>query len=306
MNTIMIIEDDPAILIGLEDLFSEYNYKVDSSSDGEEGLSKVLTTNPDIVILDVNLPNLNGLDVCRLLRQKAFFKPIIMLTARSEQVDKIIGLELGADDYLTKPFDQKELVARVRALLRRTEQDRKSLLSGSNRSNYRRKLLTIMFTDMKDYSKKMNENELRTIKLLKDHNDIMEKSIFTYGGKIIETFGDGYLVSFESTIDGVECAQKVQSEFLKYNKSKSKEEEIKIRIGIHLGDVVEFENKLKGDILNITARIQENAHPGKIDISESVFNAIKNKIKMNIEETSTKRYKNIKDPIKIYTISIQS
>jgi DNA-binding response OmpR family regulator len=300
----MIIEDDPAILLGLEDLFKEDNYKVDSSSDGEDGLFKVLKTNPDIVILDVNLPSLNGLDVCRTLRQKDFLNPIIMLTARSDQVDKIIGLEIGADDYLTKPFDQKELVARVRALLRRSKQNRISSSLGSDQNNYRRRLLTIMFTDMKDYSKKMSENELQTIKLLKDHNDIMEKTIFNYGGNVIETFGDGYLVSFESTINGVECAQKVQSEFLRYNKSKSKEEEIKIRIGIHLGDVIEFENKLKGDILNITARIQENADPGKIDISESVFNAIKNKLKINIEDTSTKRYKNIKDPIKIYTINI--
>ena len=301
----MIIEDDPAILLGLKDLFSEENYEVITSADGKEGLQRVLTTIPDIVILDINLPNLNGLDLCRALREKNFYNPIVMLTARSEQVDKIVGLEIGADDYLTKPFDQKELVARVRALLRRSKQNRRSSLQRSNQNDYRRKLLTIMFTDIKDYSRKMSEDELMTLKLLKDHNVIMDKTISDYGGNIVETFGDGYLVSFESTIDAVECAQDVQSNFLSYNKLNLEQEDLEVRIGIHLGDVIEFENKLKGDVLNITARIQEKAPPGKIDISESVFKAAKNKINMNVVDISTKRYKNIKDPITIYTINVK-
>ncbi|MDX1699125.1 MAG: response regulator [Melioribacteraceae bacterium] len=305
MNKIMIIEDDPAILLGLKDLFSEENYEVITSADGKEGLQRVLTTIPDIVILDINLPNLNGLDLCRALREKNFYNPIVMLTARSEQVDKIVGLEIGADDYLTKPFDQKELVARVRALLRRSKQNRRSSLQRSNQNDYRRKLLTIMFTDIKDYSRKMSEDELMTLKLLKDHNVIMDKTISDYGGNIVETFGDGYLVSFESTIDAVECAQDVQSNFLSYNKLNLEQEDLEVRIGIHLGDVIEFENKLKGDVLNITARIQEKAPPGKIDISESVFKAAKNKINMNVVDISTKRYKNIKDPITIYTINVK-
>ena len=123
-NRILLIEDDPDITelvrINLEDA----GYRLDSAADGEKGLETALAQEIDLVILDLQLPRMDGLEVCRQLQQRKRHLPILMLTSRSEEVDRVLGLELGADDYLTKPFSIRELVARVRAILRRLERSR--------------------------------------------------------------------------------------------------------------------------------------------------------------------------------------
>ena len=114
-----MIDDEPQMLLGLRDNLELDGYEVVTATDGEEGLHLARSTRPDLVILDLMLPRRSGLDVCRELRAHADPTPIIMLTARSQETDKVLGLELGADDYLTKPFSISELLARIRAVLRR-------------------------------------------------------------------------------------------------------------------------------------------------------------------------------------------
>jgi len=121
MKRILIIEDASAIRMALEDDFKFEGYKVDSAATGPEGLEKALNLDLDIIILDLMLPGLNGLEICKELRRRDIGTPIIILTAKSQQIDKVLGLELGADDYVTKPFSPFELRARVKALLRRSE-----------------------------------------------------------------------------------------------------------------------------------------------------------------------------------------
>ena len=121
MKRILIIEDAAAIRMALEDDFKFEGYRVDSAATGPEGLEKALDLNLDIIILDLMLPELNGLEICKELRRRDIGTPIIMLTAKSQEFDKVLGLELGADDYVTKPFSPFELRARVKALLRRSE-----------------------------------------------------------------------------------------------------------------------------------------------------------------------------------------
>jgi len=121
MKKILIIEDSSAIRMALEDDFRFDGYEVDTAATGTEGLEKALTLNHDIIILDLMLPGLDGLEICKELRKRDIGTPIIMLTAKSQEFDKVLGLELGADDYLTKPFSPNELRARVKALLRRSE-----------------------------------------------------------------------------------------------------------------------------------------------------------------------------------------
>jgi two-component system alkaline phosphatase synthesis response regulator PhoP len=120
MKRILVIEDEPQMLLGLRDNLELEGYEVQTASDGDEGLARAASFSPDLVILDVMLPKKNGFDVCRELRARAITTPIVMLTARSAETDKVLGLELGADDYVTKPFSITELLARVRAVLRRT------------------------------------------------------------------------------------------------------------------------------------------------------------------------------------------
>jgi two-component system alkaline phosphatase synthesis response regulator PhoP len=119
MKRILVIEDEPQMLLGLRDNLELEGYEVQTAADGDEGLQKALAFQPDLVILDVMLPRKNGFDVCRELRARSNATPVVMLTARNQETDKVLGLELGADDYVTKPFSITELLARVRAVLRR-------------------------------------------------------------------------------------------------------------------------------------------------------------------------------------------
>ena len=119
MPKILIVEDEPGMVAGLRDNFEFEGYQVLSAMDGVSGLERALRDSPDLVILDVMMPRMSGLDVCKQLKSKRPAIPIIMLTARGQEVDKVVGLELGADDYVTKPFSIRELLARVKAVLRR-------------------------------------------------------------------------------------------------------------------------------------------------------------------------------------------
>jgi len=126
---VLIVEDEQSIIDILKFNFTKEGYKVLEAMDGEKGLELALTENPDLILLDVMLPKMDGFEICKKVREKSSV-PIIMLTAREEEVDKVLGLELGADDYITKPFSIRELTARVRANLRRTSID-KDQSSGS-------------------------------------------------------------------------------------------------------------------------------------------------------------------------------
>ncbi|MFP5378285.1 MAG: response regulator transcription factor [Vicinamibacteria bacterium] len=119
MKRILVIEDEPQMLLGLRDNLELEGYEVATAADGDEGLQKAAQFQPDLILLDVMLPRKHGFDVCRELRARSSTTPIVMLTARSAETDKVLGLELGADDYVTKPFSITELLARVRAVLRR-------------------------------------------------------------------------------------------------------------------------------------------------------------------------------------------
>jgi DNA-binding response OmpR family regulator len=116
---ILIVEDDPHILLGLEEVLKSEGFDVVSCNRGDHALDSVAKQKPALVVLDVMLPGLSGYDICKQLRAKKVAVPILMLTAKSQEIDKVVGLDLGADDYVTKPFGVRELLARIQALLRR-------------------------------------------------------------------------------------------------------------------------------------------------------------------------------------------
>jgi len=130
MTTVLAIEDDPAILRGLSDNLRFEGYEVLTATDGETGYRLQRERKPDLILLDLMLPRMSGLEVCRKLRAEGIQTPILMLTARSEEPDRVLGLDLGADDYVTKPFSVRELMARVRALLRRSQPGQEGVSDG--------------------------------------------------------------------------------------------------------------------------------------------------------------------------------
>lgn len=129
---ILVIEDDPAIRLGLRKTLGFEGYRVLEAADGEKGLELAFERRPDLVLLDLMLPKVNGYEVCRTLRRHDKTLPILILSAKGQEVDKVTGLDVGADDYITKPFSTRELQARVKAALRRTQAQEKTVETWSN------------------------------------------------------------------------------------------------------------------------------------------------------------------------------
>jgi DNA-binding response OmpR family regulator len=121
MSKILIVEDEPNMRMGLKDNLEFEGYDVDEAEDGEAGLNKILSNSYNLIVMDVMMPKMSGFDVCKTIRKKGVITPVILLTAKGEEIDKVLGLELGADDYVTKPFSLRELLARIKAILRRGE-----------------------------------------------------------------------------------------------------------------------------------------------------------------------------------------
>ncbi len=120
MKKILIVEDELNMITGLKDNLEFEGYEVDTATEGKTGLEKVTGGKYDLILLDVMLPEVSGFDICKTARKKGVNTPIILLTAKGEEIDKVLGLELGADDYITKPFSLRELLARIKAILRRS------------------------------------------------------------------------------------------------------------------------------------------------------------------------------------------
>ena len=141
MKKILVVDDEPTLVATVKYNLEREGYQVVTAADGESGVEVARAERPDLVVLDLMLPGLDGFEVCRILRRE-MTAPILMLTAKTEEVDKVVGLELGADDYVTKPFSMRELLARVRALLRRAEAppaEAKVLTAGNLQVDLRRR-----------------------------------------------------------------------------------------------------------------------------------------------------------------------
>ena len=126
-ETILVVEDEPSLQETLAYNLQKQGYSVEAAGDGRVALEIARRQNPDLILLDIMLPGLNGVEVCKTLRRESFQAPIIMLTARDDEIDRVVGLEIGADDYVSKPFSMRELMARVKAQLRRSDSLREEL-----------------------------------------------------------------------------------------------------------------------------------------------------------------------------------
>lgn len=174
-KTVLIVEDEKNIVDILRFNLQRAGYQTLEAYDGEDGLAQAVSANPDLILLDVMLPKKNGFDVCRALRDQGSSVPVIILTAREEEADKVLGLEIGADDYITKPFSMEELVMRIEAVLRRVKgkKNKESTLYHIGRFTFdtQKQLLTIGEKQTKLTTK---ENEL--LALLCSHaNEILQR-----------------------------------------------------------------------------------------------------------------------------------
>jgi DNA-binding response OmpR family regulator len=206
MAKILLVEDEPQMQRGVKDNLEFEGYEVEVAGDGKTGLQKLLDNSYDLALLDVMLPQMSGFDVCKKVREKGIATPIIMLTAKGEEIDKVLGLELGADDYITKPFGLRELLARVKALLRRAE--------GSTGGSTQKMLLGTVEIDFATYnasrageSLQMTPKEFEILKFLWQHRnkavsrDQLLTNVWGYDESISTRTVDNFILKLRQKIE---------------------------------------------------------------------------------------------------------
>lgn len=176
----------------------------------------------------------------------------------------------------------------------------------SNPEGGTRKLAAIMFTDVRDFSKKMSENEIAAMELLKVHDGLVRDVVLKFGGTIIKSLGDSFMVDFSSAVNAVRCAIEAQEQFWNYNQGKSEFDKIQIRVGIHLGDVITVGNDIYGDGVNIAARIESITEPTRICVSADIYNQVKNKMPIRAFCIGSIELKNIAEPVEVFELFIDS
>jgi DNA-binding response OmpR family regulator len=204
MANILIIEDEPAMQLGLRDNLELESYTVEIAGDGESGLAKIKAGKFDLVVLDVMLPKLSGFDVCRSVRAAGIRTPILLLTAKGEEIDKVLGLELGADDYLTKPFSVRELLARIKAILRRSQASSENTIISIGR-------LSVNFTAFQSLENgeevKLSHKEFEILSyLFKNRNDVVTRNdllehVWGYEAQITTRTVDNFIVRLRQKVE---------------------------------------------------------------------------------------------------------
>lgn len=205
MKKILVIEDDPAILQGLELSLQEEHFDVSTADDGEKGYNMARKNNFDLIVLDLMLPKMNGFEICSSLRKEKVQTPIIMLTSKKEEIDKVMGLETGADDYITKPFSIRELIARIKAVIRRSEK------TGNELSEFNFGKLNIDFRKQEVTKNKklvdLSVTEFKVLKYMIQHeNEIVTREMLLDEIWGYDTFPttrtvDNYILSLRKKIE---------------------------------------------------------------------------------------------------------
>ncbi len=289
-KTILVVDDMSQIRTILRFNLEKDGYNVIDANNGEMALEYASGENPpDLIILDIMMPKMDGYETIRQLRKSDAAKhiPVIFLTAKAQKKDILKGMEVGGNDYVVKPFKFVDLQNKVEKLL-------------DNHPD--RELSAIMMTDIVGFSKEMENDEEHTYSKLLVHNEIIRKSISKKRGEEIKTIGDAFLVRFKSAVDAVEAGMNIQNRLLRYNKDRKKNDQILVRIGIHVGDVLMKDNDVFGNIINIASKIEPLADPGGICISEDAYNIVKKSIDFDILSLGKKELKNIKDPPEVFKI----
>ena len=276
----------------LADYLGGQNFRVSALGDGA-GLRRLVEREaPALVLLDVHLPGADGFALARWLREKSGRIGIIMVTSAADTVDRVVGLETGADDYITKPFEPRELLARVKSVLRRGAPDRDTAPA--------RRIAAILAADVAGYSRLVGADEVGTLARLKTHRrDLVDPKIDEHRGRIVNTTGDGLLVEFASAIDAVRCALAVQRS-MAAEAGEPPERQIQFRVGINVGDVLADGDDILGDSVNIAARLEAIAEAGGICLSAAAYEQVRGKIELAVVDIGEQDLKNIARPLRTY------
>ena len=294
---IVVVEDETTQRDLLVGYLSRHGYRVSGIDAGRTLRQLIERELPALVMLDIGLPGEDGFALARWLRERSGRVGIIMVTAASDTVDRIVGLETGADDYIAKPFEPRELLARVKSVLRR------EALEHGNAAP--RRLAAILTADVAGYSRLIGYDEEGTLDRLRAlRRDHIDPELAAYRGRIVKTTGDGILVEFTSIVDAVRCAIALQRALAGDAPPQGgrRMECIKYRVGINLGDIVVDGDDILGDSVNIAARLEALAEPGGICLSGAAYDQVCGKIEAEFADMGEQQLRNIARPVRVYRV----
>ena len=260
---VLIVDDEPDIRSTLQDYLEVNGFAATVAANGNECRQKIGEDDFDLVLLDLKMPGEDGLSLCRHIRATTG-SAVIMITGVSEAMDKVVGLEVGADDYISKPFDLREVLARVRSVLRRVAtrpaggNGLAERLSGSGRV-----LLSVLFTDIvgsTTLAKTMGDRAWSN--LLKQHDEHVRAAVEEHGGIEVKAMGDGFVTAFDMPGVAVACAREIRGRVADLG--------LDLRAGIHTGECELHGDDLAGIAIHVAARIMDKAKGGDILVSRTV------------------------------------
>jgi class 3 adenylate cyclase len=291
---IVVVEDEATQRQLLADYLAGQNFRV-SAVDGGAALHRLVEREaPALVLLDVGLPGEDGFALVRRLREKSSRIGIIMVTSAADTVDRVVGLETGADDYITKPFEPRELLARVRSVLRRGMPDRDAAPA--------RRIAAILAADVAGYSRLVGDDEEGTLARLRAlRRELIDREIVAHRGRIVRVMGDGFLIEFASAVDAVRCAVAVQRAMAAAAHEPA-ERRLQFRVGINVGDVLADGDDIHGDSVNIAARLEAIAEPGGICLSAAAYEQVRGKLDIAVDDMGEQELKNIARPLRAYRV----
>jgi DNA-binding response OmpR family regulator len=291
---IVVVEDEATQRQLLADYLAGQNFRVSAVDSGAALHRLVERDAPALVLLDVGLPGEDGFALVRRLREKSSRIGIIMVTSAGDTVDRVVGLETGADDYITKPFEPRELLARVRSVLRRGAAERDAASA--------RRIAAIVAADVAGYSRLVGDDEEGTLARLRAlRRALIYGETDAHRGRVVRVMGDGFLIEFSSAIDAVRCAVAVQRG-MAAAADEPAERRLQFRVGINVGDVLADGEDILGDAVNIAARLEGIAEPGGICLSAAAYEQIRGKLEIEVADMGEQDLKNIARPLRTYRV----